>query len=103
MAKKEYFDENASGIFGQTEAGPLVPQLPSETVDNQTAFARKETKVTKRVMERIDVHALADHMADKIAQRLFESIHTSALVEQILNKYAKDLQPGIIESIVLNL
>ena len=103
MAKKEHVDENASGIFGQTEAGPLVPQLPSETVDNQTAFARKETKFTKRVMERIDLHALADTLADQIAQRLFESINTSALVEQILNKYGEDLQTGIIESILLNL
>ena len=54
-------------------------------------------------MERIDLHALADTLADQIAQRLFESINTSALVEQILNKYGEDLQTGIIESILLNL
>ena len=103
MAKKEHVDENASVIVGQTEVGFGVPQIPSEPVDNQTAFARKETKFTKRVMERIDLHALADTLADQIAQRLFESIKTSALVEQMLNKYGEDLQTGIIESILLNL
>ena len=103
MAKKEHVDENASVIVGQTEVGFGVPQIPSEPVDNQTAFARKETKFTKRVMERIDLHALADTLADQIAQRLFESINTSALVEQILSKYGEDLQTDIIESILLNL
>ena len=54
-------------------------------------------------MERIDLHALADTLADQIAQGLFESINTSALVEQILNKYGEYLQTDIIESILWNL
>ena len=103
MAKKEHVDDNAGVIVGQTEVGPRVAQIPSETVNNQTAFARKEIKFTKRIMERIDLHALADTLADQIAQRLFESVNTSALVEQIFNKYGEDLQTGIIESILLNL
>ena len=76
MAKKEHVDENASVIVGQTEVGFGVPQMPSGTEDNQTTFTRKETKFTNRVMERIDLHALADTLADQIAQRLFESINT---------------------------
>jgi len=107
MAKKEHVDENASVIVEQTEVEPrvpqMIPQMPSGTEDNQTTFTRKETKFTNRVMERIDLHALADTLADQIAQRLFESINTSALVEQILNKHGEDLQTGIIESILLNL
>ena len=103
MVKKEHVDENDGVIVGQSEVGPRVPQIPCETKDNQIAFARKEIKFIKRVMERIDLHTLADTLADQIAQRLFERINTSALVEQILNKYGEDLQIGIIESILLNL
>ena len=103
MAKKEHVDENASVIVEQTEVEPRVPQILSGTMDNHTTFTRKETKFTNRVMERIDLHALADTLADQIAQRLFESINTSALVEQILSKYGEDLQTDIIESILLNL
>ena len=103
MVKKEHVDENASVILEQTEVEPRVPQIPSGTETNQATFTRKETKFTNRVMERIDLHALADTLADQIAQRLFESINTSALVEQILSKYGEDLQTDIIESILLNL
>ena len=103
MVKKEHVDENASVILEQTEVEPRVPQIPSGTENNQATFTRKETKFTNRVMERIDLHALADTLADQIAQRLFESINTNALVEQILNKYGEDLQIAIIESILLNL
>ena len=103
MAKKEHVDENARVIVEQTEVEPRVPHIPSGTENDQATFTRKETKFTNRVMERIDLHALADTLADQIAQRLFESINTSALVEQILNKYGEDLQTGIIESILLNL
>ena len=103
MAEKEHVHENASVIVEQTEVEPRVPQIPSGPENNQATFTRKETKFTNRVMERIDLHALADTLADQIAQRLFESINTSALVEQMLNKYGEDLQTGIIESILLNL
>jgi hypothetical protein len=103
MAKKEHVDENASVIVEQTDVEPRVAPIPSGTENNQTIFTRKETNFTNRVMERIDLHALADTLADQIAQRLFESINTSALVERILNKYGDDLQTGIIESILLNL
>ena len=103
MAKKEHVDENASVIVEQTDVEPRVAQIPSGTEDNQTIFTRKETNFTNRVMERIDLHALADTLADQIAQRLFESINTSALVEQILSKYGEDLQTEIVESILLNL
>ena len=73
MANKEHVDDTASVIVGQTEVGPRVTQIPSETVNNQTVVARNEIKFSKRIMENINLHTLADMLADHIVHSLFES------------------------------
>ena len=96
MAKKESpADRHGNNTISSDANGAEVAQgigLCQPTLKN------KESKFMNKVMERIDLDALTDTLAEQIGQRLFERINISALAEQM---YGEDLQDGITAASIL--
>ena len=101
MAKKESLsDSHGTKTISSALNGAQITQGSGLC---QPTLKNKESKFMNKVMERIDLDALTDTLAEQIGQRLFERINISALAEQILIKYGEDLQDGITASILQSL
>ena len=96
MAKKESFSDShgtktiSSGLNGV--------QFTQGSGPFQLTLKNKQSNFMNKVMERIDLDALTDTLAEQIGQRLFERINISALAEQM---YGEDLQDGITAASIL--
>ena len=60
----------------------------------------KMSKLTGKILEKLDIDKLADSVAEQIGERIMADFAINSLVDGLLQKYQHELQAQITEAIV---
>ena len=60
----------------------------------------KMSKLTGKILEKLDIDKLADSVAEQIGERIMANFAINSLVDGLLQKYQHELQAQITEAIV---
>ena len=86
----------------QQENNTDEPKL-LEQHENSADEPKLLARLTGKVLENLDMHALSDSVADQISEKVASKIQTCDLVDRLLQKYQEEIEAAITEAIVQRL